>query len=111
MYCALPVGRIIYMCEIKRVCILKDYTYDEEEFFLNDSDLDKEPKKGSARLKLIAVSKPTNKLTFDALVTNGMKKNIQSPVRVTNSLLEYILSGFELEQDDNNTTKYRKGVS
>lgn len=111
MYCALPVGRITYMCEIKSVCIPRDDTYDDEEFFRNDSDLEKEPKKGYARLKLIAVSKPTNKLTFHALVANGMKKNVQSPVRVTNSLLEYILSGFELEQDDNNPSKYIEGAS
>lgn len=111
MYCALPVGRITYMFEIVKVCIPHDDTYNDEQFFLDDSDLEKNPKKGYARLKLIAVANPTDKLTFNTLVTNGMKKSVQSPVRVTDPLLEYILSGFELEQDETNPTKYIEGTS
>lgn len=111
MYCALPAGRITYMCEIIKVCIPRDDTYDDEEFFLDHLDLKKEPKKGYARLKLIAVAIPTDKLTLDALVANGMKKNIQSPVRVKENLLEYILSGFEVEQDDTCPTRYVEGAS
>lgn len=96
MYCGLPVGRVTYMCEIIKVCIPHDDTYEDEEFFLDETDKEKEPKKGYAYLKQIAVAKPNNILAFDTLVTNGMKKNVQSPVRVTDTLLEYILSGFEL---------------
>lgn len=80
MYCAMPVGMITYMCEIIRVRNQHDDTYDDEEFFLDDSDSEKEPKKGYARLKLIAIANPTDKLTFDTLVANRMKKKVPSPV-------------------------------
>ena len=112
MYCSLPVGRITHAFEVVRTNIPFDDSYDDKEFNLEGADWNNEvPKKGYVRLKLLGIASELSPLSRENLVANGMKVNVQSGIRVSGALLEFILSGFDTTSDKGGSIQFKEGLS
>ena len=112
MYCSLPEGRITHLLEVIESNIPYDQTLDDKEFYLEDADWEgKIPPKGYVRLNLISEALTSENLKRNSLIEEGMTKNVQSAIKVSGQLLDFILSGFDANFGNEGIVKFNEGQS
>lgn len=97
LYCTLPEGRIKYLTEVVNINITFKDKLDDSEFnkgtpFGDENSL-------FTRLKLIKIIQD-DRLTYEQLIKNGLKGNVQSPMRISKELssyIHYVMDGTKME--------------
>lgn len=99
IYCTTPIQKIRYKCQVLQIGIPFHLIRDDKEYWKDENEYKQAQGGNFFRLKLLEQI-DSDKLTLDALKTNGPKAAPQSPKRLSSGLLSYIESVFELETDD-----------
>lgn len=109
LYCTKPVGQILYMFQVSQTDIPYDDSINDQFFETDEWDIPTTD--FYARFKPISVvSLGNNALAHEALVSKGMKTNLQMGMRATGTLLDHILHNFDVVIDET-SGEYQEGAS
>lgn len=86
------IQRVRFKAEVLDAFLDNDATY-EDRFWKDQQEYEKSKNRGYVRLQLIN-KVDTEKLSFTNLHENGLKSNIQGPMKLTGDLQNYIMSFF-----------------
>lgn len=97
LYTTAPISRIEYKMVVEKTDIPFDETIDDSEYSLSKSPrrLDKDAK--FVRLRLLSKTSNPN-LHLDSLRNYGLKSSMQTHIKVSGDLLDYIEEQFGQEQ-------------
>ncbi|WP_346914273.1 HNH endonuclease [Clostridium sp.] len=89
IYCTRPYKKVMFKTEVKKIHMPFSDITDDKEFWNDITEYEKSQNWEFARLKLIE-QVDTEKLCLEKLLLNGLKGAPQGPVKVNESLAQYI---------------------
>lgn len=99
IYGAKPYQKIIYKTEVIKIDVKYEDTIDDSKYWVNRKIQGKPSDNLYTRLKLMH-SNNSNELLLDDLITNGLKRAPQGPMKLNNELLSYIEKCFYSDMVD-----------